>query len=57
MHGKKIVSANEKAAWQRKRPLLQGRIVPTEAKPSKLDGTIIRTPPGGVKEFFGIKSL
>jgi hypothetical protein len=40
-----------------RRLFVQGRIVPTEAKPSKLDGKIIESCRGGVKEFLGIKSI
>ena len=31
----------QKAAWQRRQPFVQGRIVLTESKPSKLSGEIL----------------
>jgi hypothetical protein len=37
------------------RPSLQGRIVPTEARPSKLSGQILGFRKVGVKRFLGLK--
>jgi len=39
------------------RPSLQGRIVPTEARPSKLSAQILGSPSPPVKQFFGLKLL
>jgi hypothetical protein len=50
-------AANEKATRQQGRPSLQGRIVPTEARPSKLSGQIVGSPYQRVKQFLGLKLL
>ena len=39
------------------RPSLQGRIVPTEARPSKLSAQILGSPYQCVKQFLGLKLL
>ena len=39
------------------RPSLQGRIVPTEARPSKLSGQILGFRKVRVKQFLGLKLL
>ncbi|MBS1851626.1 MAG: hypothetical protein JST79_11985 [Acidobacteria bacterium] len=45
--------ANEKAARQRDGLFFQGRIVPTEVKPSKLSGEILWAGKAGCQGIFG----